>query len=402
MFDAQKIREDFPIFRSNGNLIYFDNASTTQKPRQVLHELIEFYANYNANVHRSIYKIAVEATERYEEARKKVAQFINAKLEELIWTRGTTEAINHVLYAWALWNLKEGDEIVTTVMEHHSNIVPWQLLLKRGVKLRFVNLNGDGTLNLQELEDTINKKTKFITVTHASNVLGTINPIEKITKLAHENDALCLVDAAQSVPHMSVDVKKIDCDFLAFSGHKMLGPMGIGGLYAKQELLEKLDPALRGSEQIKSVSQLSTTWNDLPWKFEPGTPNVADAIALGTAVDYLQKLKIENIQAHESKLTKYALQKLQEVPQVKIFGPLAGLRGGVISFNFADVHPHDLATFLDTKGIAIRSGHHCAMPLMQALGVPATARASFYIYNTMKEVDKFVEALQNAKQVFKV
>jgi cysteine desulfurase/selenocysteine lyase len=402
MLDTEKIRQDFPIFQTNKNLIYFDNAATTQKPQQVLQKLEEVYKNYNANVHRSIYKIAVEATAQYEEARKKVARFINAKPEELIWTRGATEAINHVLYSWAWWNLKAGDEIVTTVMEHHSNIVPWQLLLRRGVKLRYVNLSSHGTLDMQELQNTLSRKTKLVTITHVSNVLGTINPVEEIAKIAHDFGALYLVDGAQSVPHMPVDVKEIDCDFFAFSGHKMLGPTGIGGLYAKQDLLEELEPALRGSEQIRSVTLFETTWNDLPWKFEPGTPNIADAIALGAAVDYLQKVGMKNVQAHENELTKYALQRLQEIPEMKIFGPTNGTRSGVVSFQFADVHPHDLATFLDSQSIAIRSGHMCAMPLMTYLKVPAVARISFYIYNTHAEIDKFITALEKAKEVFKV
>ncbi len=402
MFDGKKIREDFPIFNSNKDLIYFDNAATTQKPKQVLDALQEFYSQCNANVHRGIYKIAVEATDEYEEAREKVSQFINSKIEELIWTRGATEAINQILYAWALWNLKKDDEIVTTIMEHHSNLVPWQLLQKNGVKIRYVNLNGDGTLNMKELENSVSKKTKFVTVTQMSNVLGTINPVEEIVKIAHDNGALCLIDAAQSVPHMEVDVKKINCDFLVFSAHKMLGPTGVGGLYAKQEILEKLDPALRGSEQIKSVSLFETEWTDLPWKFEPGTPNFADIVAFGYAVDYLKKLGMKNVREHERDLTKYALEKLQQISKLKIFGPLNGTRGGVISFQLADIHAHDMASFLDDNNIAVRSGHHCAMPLMKYLGISGTTRASFYIYNMKEEIDKFIETLEKAKQVFKV
>ncbi len=400
MFDANKIREDFPIFENNKDLIYFDNAATTQKPKQVLEALQNFYATENSNVHRAVYKIAEQATNDYENARKKVSDFLNAKKEELIWTRGATEAINHVLYGWAFWNLKEGDEIVTTVMEHHSNIVPWQLLLKRGVKLTYANIRQDGTLDMQDLENKISHKTKFVTATHVSNVLGTVNPAEEIVKIAHENGSLCLIDGAQSTPHMPIDFKKLGADFFVFSGHKMLGPTGIGGLVAKQEILENMEPALRGSEQIKSVSLYESKWADLPWKFEPGTPNIADAIAFGSAIDYLKRLGMENVHKNETGLTNYAIEKISSsLPELKIFGP-AGMRAGVISFNFPNIHSHDVASILDENNIAIRSGNHCAMPLMQILGVPATCRASFYIYNTKEEVDKFVEALGKVKKVF--
>ncbi|MEM5805262.1 MAG: cysteine desulfurase [Candidatus Aenigmatarchaeota archaeon] len=403
--NVEKIREDFPILKRKINgkpLVYFDNAATSQKPKQVIEALKEFYEKHNANVFRGVHTLSEEATEKYEEARRKIAEFINAENEkEIIFTRSTTEAINLVLYGYAIHNLKAGDEIISTIMEHHSNIVPWQFLQERGVKLKFVDIDDKGNLKLHQYNELITKNTKLITVTHVSNVLGTINPIDKIEKIAHDNGALYLVDGAQSVPHMDIDVQKINCDFLVFSGHKMLGPTGIGVLYAKKEILEKMKPFNYGSEMIKEVYLDRTIFADLPIRFEAGTPNIADAIALGVAVDYLKKIGMKNIAKHEGKLTQYALKKMKEIEEIKIFGE-AKERAGVISFNLSDIHPHDLATILDDDAIAVRSGHHCAMPLMKRLGVVATARASFYLYNTKEEVDRFVNSLEKARKVFKL
>ncbi|MEM5811982.1 MAG: cysteine desulfurase [Candidatus Aenigmatarchaeota archaeon] len=405
MLNVEKIREDFPILKRKINgkpLVYFDNAATSQKPKQVIEALKEFYEKHNANVFRGVHTLSEEATEKYEEARRKIAEFINAENEkEIIFTRSTTEAINLVLYGYAIHNLKAGDEIISTIMEHHSNIVPWQFLQERGVKLKFVDIDDKGNLKLHQYNELITKNTKLITVTHVSNVLGTINPIDKIEKIAHDNGALYLVDGAQSVPHLPIDVQKINCDFLVFSGHKMLGPTGIGVLYAKKEILEKMKPFNYGSEMIKEVYLDHTIFADLPLKFEAGTPNIAGAIALGVAVDYLKKIGMKNIAKHEEKLTQYTLKKMKEIEEIKIFGE-AKERAGVISFNLADIHPHDLATILDEDAIAVRSGHHCAMPLMNRLGVVATTRASFYLYNTKEEVDRFVNSLEKARKVFKL
>lgn len=397
--NVKKIREDFPILKRKINgkpLIYFDNTATSQKPIQVINAIREFYEKHNANIHRGVHTLSQEASEMYEEAHDKVAKFINARGREgVIFVRNTTEAINLVAYSWGLNNLKEGDEIVATVMEHHSNIVPWQFLEQRkGVVLKFVDINDDGTLKMEDYEKLITEKTKLVTVTHVSNVLGTINDVVKIGKLAHEVNALFLVDGAQSVPHMPVDVRKIDCDFLAFSGHKMLGPTGIGVLYGKEELLQKMEPFLGGGDMIHEVWLHKATYNTLPWKFEAGTANIAGGVGLAAAIDYLEKIGMENIREHEKKLTEYALKKM-EIENIHIYGPLdVKIKGGVISFNIKDLNPHDVAALLDEHGIAVRSGHHCAQPLMRRLGVNGTVRASFYIYNTKEEIDIFVEALE--------
>jgi cysteine desulfurase/selenocysteine lyase len=408
MFDVEKIREDFPIFKRKVHgkpLIYFDNAATTQKPIQVINAIKEYYESYNANIHRAIHTLSEEATQRYEEAREKVRKFINARsTKEIIFVRNATEAINLVMYAWGLNNLKESNEIISTVMEHHSNIVPWQFLRdKIGVKLKFIDINSQGFLKLDELENILSKNTKLITVTHASNVLGTINPIEAIGKIAHNNGSLILVDGAQSVPHMPIDVKKLDCDFLVFSGHKMLGPMGIGVLYCKEEILENIQPFLYGGDMIKYVTLEKAVWNDLPLKFEAGTSNVEGAIGLGAAIDYLNKIGMEDIRKHEIELTKYAIDKLSSLPNLDIYGPKkAEERGGVIAFNVRNVHSHDVAQILDEDGIAIRSGHHCAMPLHQKLGIESSARISFYLYNMKEEIDNFIEALGKISKVLKL
>ena len=402
--DVEKIREDFPILRRKINgkpLVYFDNTATTQKPVQVINAVKEFYEKHNANIHRGVHTLSQEASEMYEEAHYKVAEFINArKKEEIIFVRNATEAINLVAYSWGMNNLKSGDEIVATVMEHHSNIVPWQFLeQKKGVVLKFVEINDDGTLKMEEYERLITDRTKLVTVTHVSNVLGTINDVIKIGKLAHEVGALFFVDGAQSVPHMPVDVKKIDCDFLAFSGHKMLAPTGIGVLYGKEEILKGMEPFLGGGDMIHEVWLHKATYNTLPWKFEAGTPNIAGGVGLAAAIDYLERIGMENVREHEKELTEYALKEM-EVEGVEVYGPLnVDIRGGVISFNIKDLNPHDVAALLDEQGIAVRSGHHCAQPLMRRLGVKGSVRASFYVYNTKEEVDFFV---QNVKRIIKM
>lgn len=407
LYDVERVREDFPILRRQVHgkpLVYLDNAATSQKPRSVIEALVEYYERSNANVHRSAHTLATEATEAYEQARRKVARFLNALPQEVIFTRGTTEAINLVAYSWGRANLWEGDEILVTEMEHHSNLVPWQLLAReRGARLRFIPVMlPEGVLDLERLDDLLTERTKLVALTHMSNVLGTINPVEEIVRRAHEAGAVVLVDAAQSVPHLPVDVKALGCDFLAFSGHKMLGPTGIGGLYARQELLERMPPFHGGGEMILKVDWEWATWNEVPYKFEAGTPNIGDAIALGAAVDYLESIGRDKIHLHERLLTQYALARLQEVRGVTVYGH-APQRGGVISFTVEGIHPHDLAQVLDSQGVAIRAGHHCAQPLVvHRLGQPATARASFYLYNTFEEIDRFLAALEWAKEFFDV
>lgn len=406
MLNIKKIRKDFPILNRKihgKKLVYLDSAATSQKPKQVIQAIKDFYERHNANIHRGVYALSEESSQMYEDAYEKVAKFINADMEEIVLVRNTNEAMNIVLYSWARNNLKRGDEIVTTIMEHHANIVPWQMLQERGVKLKFVDINDDGTLKMKEFDKLITNKTKLVAVVHVSNVVGTINPVEKIAKIAHDHDAKMLVDAAQSVPHMPINVKKMDCDFLSFSGHKMLAPTGTGALFAKRGILENMQPFMRGSAMIKEVYMHKATWNDLPWRFEAGTPNIADNIALGVAVDYLQKIGMKNVREHEMQLTKYALKRMREVRQLKIYGPLdANKRGGVIAFTLGDVHPHDLSTVLDDFGIATRSGHHCCMPLHNRLGLVATTRASFYIYTTKEEIDYFIDSLNKASKVFKL
>lgn len=405
--DVEAIRNDFPILQRKINgkpLVYLDSTATTQKPRQVIQALTDFYEKHNANVHRGIHRLSQESTDLYDAAREKTVKFINARgVEELVFVRNATEAINLVLYSWAMNNLKSGDDVISTVMEHHSNIVPWQSLQHLGVKLKYLDIDDEGKLRMDQLSEIITPRTKLVAVTHVSNVLGTINPVKEICRIAHDNGALCLIDGAQSVPHMPVDVRDIGCDFLAFSGHKMLAPTGIGCLYGKAEILESMPPFQLGSDQIKEVRLHETTFRESPWRFETGTPNFADAVALGAAIDYLNKLGMHNVREHEKEMVSYALKRLQEVKNVKIYGPTnPELKGSVISFNLGDIHSHDLATILDEQGVAIRSGHHCAMPLMQRLNVAAVSRASFYIYNTRQEIDIFVDALEHARKVFKL
>lgn len=394
------VRKDFPIFQRTVNgkpLVYLDSAATSQKPRQVIEALARFYSISNANVHRGIYQLSEEASRAYEEAHRKTASFIRARsLEEIIFTKNTTESLN--LLAYSLTKpLKPGDEIVLTQMEHHSNLVPWQQLAReKGLILKYLPVAPGGTL---ADFSPITRKTKIVSVTHASNVLGTINPVQEIARLAHEHGALCVLDAAQSVPHFPVDVRSLECDFLAFSGHKMLGPAGVGVLYGKRELLEKMSPFLYGGDMVREVSFEDASWNDLPWKFEAGTSTIGDGIGLGAAIDYLQTIGMENISAHGKALTAYAYEALQSLGAT-IYGPPAQERGSVLSFNFDGIHPHDLATVLDQEGIAIRAGNHCAMPLMGVLGVTGTARASFYLYNTKEDIDRMAAGLEKAKKVF--
>ena len=406
--NSYELRNDFPIFKKKINgkdLVYLDNASTTQKPYSVINSITDFYSNYNSNIHRAVYQLAEEATELYEQSRKKIANFINVRPEEIIFTRNTTESINLIAHSWARSNLKKDDVVAITEIEHHSNIVPWQILCQEiGTRLDYVGIDESGFLDVEYLIELISsRKIKLVSISHMSNVLGTIVPIERIIKTAHQYDIPVIVDGAQSVPHMPVDAKNLDCDFLVFSAHKMLGPTGVGVLYAKKELLEKMKPFMGGGDMIKEVFKFHTNYNEVPYKFEAGTPNIADVVGFGAAVDYLEKIGMENIRKHEIYLTEYALESMQSLKYITIYGPMdSKFRGGVISFNIADIHPHDLATIMNDHGIAIRSGHHCAQVLMQRLDVPATSRASFYIYNTKEEINKFVNAIKEAGRIFKI
>jgi len=406
----ENLRKDFPILnrtvRDNKRLVYLDNASTTQKPNQVIDSISDYYRNYNSNIHRAVYAIAEEATEAYEATRDKIANFINVKdRREIIFVRGTTEAINLVAYAWGRSHIKEGDIIVTTEYEHHSNIVPWQLLTQeKGAKLEYIGMDDDGELILDDLDKYLaTGKVKLVTFSLMSNVLGTITDAKKIIEKCKAAGVLTLIDAAQAVPHMKVDIEKLGCDFFAFSGHKMLGPTGIGVLWARKSVLETMSPFQGGGDMIREVHKYETTWNDLPYKFEAGTPNIADVIGFGAAIDYLTKIGMDNVREHEVEITKYAIEKLSEIKGIHIYGTKdISKRGGVISFNFADVHPHDVAQIIDGEGIAVRSGHHCAQVLMERLNVAATSRASFYIYNTKEDVDALVSSLNKVAKVFKL
>ena len=405
--DVQRIREDFPILERQvygKPLVYLDNAATSQKPRQVIDALDDYYENYNANIHRAVHCLGEEATAAYEEARAKVAKFINAPSpESIIFTRNTTEAINLVAYTWGRANVHEGDEILLTQMEHHSNLIPWQrLAAEKGASVRYIELTDSQTLALDGLENLFDARTRIAAMPHVSNSLGTINPVEKIAAEARRNGTLFLVDGAQGAPHLPVDVQAIGCDFYAFSAHKMLGPTGVGVLCGRPELLEEMEPFLSGGEMIRKVTYEGATWNDLPWKFEAGTPNIADVIAFGAAIDYLNELGMENVREHEVEITDYALTHLSQLEDIVMYGPPDPReRGGVVSFNFGDLHPHDIGTVLDHHGVAIRAGHHCTQPLMRTLGVSGTARASFYVYNTPEEVDVLVEALEATRDFFK-
>ena len=409
MFDVEKIRLDFPILAKEifGNpLVYLDNAATSQKPRQVIDALVDYYENFNANVHRGVHTLSMEATDKYEDAREKVSSFINSESSDsVIWTRNASESLNLVAYSWGENNINEGDEILLTPMEHHSNLVPWQELARRkNADIKFIPMLENGTLDMDRVDDLITEKTALVSAVHMSNALGTINPVRELGVEAHRMGAKILVDGAQSVPHMPTDVQELNCDFLVFSGHKMLGPTGIGALYVKKEILESMEPFLTGGEMVLEVSYEEASWADLPMKFEAGTPNIADSIGLGSAVDYLNVLGMENVREHEKDLTTYALNRFKnaDLEGLDLFGPDdPNIRGGVFSFNTPDVHPHDLGTFLDRIGIAVRTGHHCAMPLVRSLGVAATARASFYLYNTKKEVDILVDGVTEALRYFR-
>lgn len=406
----ENIRKDFPILtrkvRDNKSLVYLDNASTTQKPNQVIDAITDYYRNHNANIHRAVYALAEESTEAYEGARDKIANFVNIKnRQELIFVRGTTEAINLVAYAWGRPHINEGDIIVTTEYEHHSNIVPWQLLTQeKHAKLEYIGMDDDGQLILDDLDKYLaTGKVKLVTFSLMSNVLGTITDAEKIIAKCKAAGVPTLIDGAQAVPHMKVDLDTLGCDFFAFSGHKMLAPTGIGVLWVRKSVLQTMNPFHGGGDMIREVHKYETTWNDLPYKFEAGTPNIADVIGFGAAIDYLTKIGMDNVRQHEIELTKYALDEFSKVPGLQIYGTKdITKRGGVISFNFADVHPHDVAQIIDGEGIALRSGHHCAQVLMERLNVAATSRASFYIYNTKDDVDALINSLNIVAKVFKL
>ena len=397
------IREQFPILHQQVNghdLVYLDSAATSQKPRAVIETLDKYYNQYNSNVHRGVHTLGTRATDGYEEAREKVRKFINAKsMAEIIFTKGTTTSLNMVALSYARANLKPGDEVVITYMEHHANIIPWQQAVKAtGATLKYIPLQEDGTISLEDVRKTVTSNTKIVAVSHVSNVLGTINPIKDMAKIAHDNGAVIVVDGAQSTPHMKIDVQDLDCDFFALSSHKMCGPTGIGVLYGKKALLENMEPAEFGGEMIDFVGLYESTWKELPWKFEAGTPIIAGAIGLGAAIDFLEEIGLDEISRHEHKLAAYALERFSQLDGVTVYGPEE--RAGLVTFNLDDVHPHDVATVLDAEGIAVRAGHHCAQPLMKWLDVTATARASFYLYNTEEEIDKLVEALQKTKEYF--
>jgi cysteine desulfurase/selenocysteine lyase len=411
MLDPYKIREDFPILKRkiDGNqLIYFDNAATSQKPRQVIDAIKGFYENHNANVHRAVHTLSQEASELYEDAHEAVAKFINAEgMEEIVFVRGTTEAINLVAYAWGLRTLRKEDEVIVSLMEHHSNIVPWEIISRMtGNKTKYIGVNDDGTLNYESFESLFSGKTKLVCLSHVSNVTGTINDVKRITKLAHDHGAMMLVDGAQSVPHLPVDVKDLDADFLAFSGHKMLGPTGIGVLYGKHEILEKMEPFHGGGEMIREVSydqktkRCSISWNVLPWKFEAGTPNVCGAVGLMEAIRYLTRIGMENVKSHEETLTKYAIPQMESCcRKIKIYGTRdTTIKCGIVPFGIDGLSSHDIALFLDNYGIMVRSGFHCAQPLHEIFKLNSSARASFYVYNTLEEIDRFAEVLKEIEQ----
>jgi len=406
MLNVNEIRKDFPILQRKTHdsvpLVYLDSTATSQKPTPVIEAMNEYYRRSNANIHRGVHTLAEEATAMYEAAREKVAKFINSpSARQIIYTRNTTESINLVAYTWARATLKAGDLVVLTEMEHHSNLVPWQMLqAERGIELDFIPVTENGLLDLDAYKTLLSRIPKLVAFTHMSNVLGTINPAADIIRMAHAAGAVTLVDGAQSVPHLKVDMQALDADFYAFSAHKMCGPTGIGALYGKAELLEAMPPFLGGGDMIKEVKLRSFKPNTLPHKFEAGTPAIAEAVGFGAAVDYLTKVGMDNIAAHEHAITEYALERLEEIPGVKLFGPLADKKGGVAAFTFDGVHPHDVAQILDRDGIAVRAGHHCAQPLHEKFGIPATSRASFYLYNTKEEVDLLVNGIYKVKELF--
>ena len=406
MIQSQDIAKDFPILQrkiNDNNLIYFDNAATTQKPTHVIESISNFYSNTNSNIHRGVHTLSMESTYEYDQAKDKVAEFINSpNSESIIFTRGTTESINLVAETWGKANLDESSEIVITELEHHSNIVPWQELIKdTNSKLKYIPINSDGTLNYENLNQIINSNTKIVSLTHVSNGIGTINNIKKIITAAQSVGAITLIDAAQSAPHMPIDVQDLGCDFLAFSGHKMLGPTGIGVLYGKKDILEEMPAYQKGGDMILEVTYEKSSWNEVPFKFEAGTPNIAGAIGLKSAIDYLNLISMDSIREHEKELTEHILKEMRNIDGIDILGPESVEdRAGLVSFNIPNVHPHDLGTYLDTKGIAIRTGHHCAMPLIKKLGSHSSARASFYVYNTKNEINEFVTQINNSIKYF--
>ena len=409
-YSLENIRKDFPVLarkvRDEKDLVYLDNAATTQKPIHVIDAISDYYKNHNSNIHRAVHALAEESTEAFEATRDKVAKFLNIKdRQEIIFVRGTTEAINLVSYSWGRENVKKGDIVVTTEYEHHSNIVPWQVLAQEvGAEIKYIDIDENGELILEQLDEHLaTGKVKLVAVSHVSNVLGTITDVNRIITKCRDAGAKILIDGAQAVPHMKVDIDNLDCDFYAFSGHKMLGPTGVGVLWAKKEHLEKMQPFQGGGDMIREVHKYETTWNDLPYKFEAGTPNIADVIGFAAAIDYLSNIGMDNVRDHEIELTAYALEKMKNVKGLTIYGPKDPQKAsGVISFNFNDVHPHDVATIIDKNGVAIRSGHHCAQVLMEKLNVAATNRASFYIYTTKEEVDVLINSLEDVARVFKL
>ncbi|QED59881.1 cysteine desulfurase [Enterococcus durans] len=406
MISAEKIRQDFPILFQEVNdepLVYLDNAATTQKPKVVLDALKDYYEHENANVHRGVHTLAERATNSYEAAREKVRSFINAsETAEVLFTRGTTTSLNWVARSFGEQFIHEGDEILISYMEHHSNVIPWQQLAKKtGASLKYIELTEEGFLDMEKAKELINSNTKIVSIAHVSNVLGVINPVEELAQMIHEQGGILVVDGAQSTPHMAIDVQQIDCDFFAFSGHKMCGPTGIGVLYGKRKWLEQMEPVEFGGEMIDFVELYDSTWKELPWKFEAGTPNIAGAIALGYAIDYLKAIGMENTHHYEEELVAYVLPKLQQIEGLTIYGPQdPAKRTGVIAFNLDGLHPHDVATALDMEGVAVRAGHHCAQPLLKCLQVAATARASFYFYNTKQDADRLVDAILATKEFF--
>jgi cysteine desulfurase/selenocysteine lyase len=405
-FNPKDLRKDFPILKRpvhGKRLVYLDNAATTQKPQAMIDALVGYYSKYNANVHRGVHTLAEEATAAFEATRGKVAKLIGSKsTEQIIFTRNTTESLNLVAASWGGKNLKPDDEILLTQMEHHSNLVPWMMVAKKtGAKVRHIPVTPQGTLDLSDLDSLLTAKTRIVSLVHVSNVLGTINPVAEIAERAHRVGALVVVDGAQSVPHMSVDVSDLGADLFAFSAHKMLGPTGVGVLWGRREILDEMDPYMGGGEMIREVRFDGVTWNELPWKFEAGTPNIADVVAFGAAIDYLVDLGMEAVRQHEVELTRYAWAQLAPIKHLTLYGPTdVASRAGVITFNDADIHPHDLATILDHHGVAVRAGHHCAQPLMRLLGTVATARASFYVYNDTDDVDVLADALDSATDIF--
>lgn len=406
VFDLPFLRAQFPALDQEVNghpLVYLDNAATAQKPWKVLDAVAQFYERDNANVHRGIHELSRRATEEFEDARARIASFMNAsEPAEIIWTRGTTEAINLVAGTWALDNVGEGDEILISTMEHHSNIVPWQLVAERtGAKVRYIEMDDQGRLLLDQLSDVLGERTKIVSLAHISNALGTVNPIAEITRRVHDVGALMMIDGAQAGPHRPVDVQELGCDFYAISGHKMCGPTGIGVLWARRELLEEMSPYQGGGEMIRIVERDGSTWAEVPHKFEAGTPNIAGAVGMAAAADFLEEVGFDEIAEHERTVVRYAVEQLSQVPGLRIYGPASlDERSGVISFTLGDAHPHDISTILDSEGVAVRAGHHCAQLVMRHFGVAATARASFYLYNTTDEVDRLVEALDTVRGIF--